>query len=210
MTPASHDQSIDTGHLCPAAPAVAHGGPVPASSRGKLKRIGVVLQAECEMEPALRRAAAEAGGACVVMTVIGVPPDLGRLEFWAPLSGLVTYHAIRLESERTAARLACRTALAAPGHVAVDHRACDGWRSPGLLAALRAGCFDCVVFGAGPRHRRDRRAVMRAARAGGTAIVVAAAPAPGPAWHGLSLLRDAARRVRRSLVDALTLEPELR
>jgi hypothetical protein len=51
---------------------------------------------------------------------------------------------------------------------------------------------------------------MRAARAGGTAIVVAAAPAPGPAWHGLSLLRDAARRVRRSLVDALTLEPELR
>ncbi len=57
-----------------------------------------------------------------------------------------------------------------PSDIPVSHLACFGWRCRGLLGRLRSGEYDLVVLGGWPASVFARRAVVRAARAGGTPI----------------------------------------
>jgi len=110
-----------------------------------------------------------ASGDCV--TVVGVPPKMQLCAHWVGLTGVAHCPGLRDELIDEVAALVRTTVASLPACVGVEHRVAHGWRDPRLLARIEAGCFDAVVLVAAPRRRRDRRALERAAWAGGARVV---------------------------------------
>jgi hypothetical protein len=69
-----------------------------------------------------------------------------------------------------AANLARRVVDRLPADVPVTHSACSGWGCPRLLGRLQSGDYDLVLLAGWPVNPLARRALLRAARAGGSRV----------------------------------------
>jgi hypothetical protein len=104
------------------------------------------------------------------VTVVAMPAWQPLAYTYAPLSGRTTSALVHRAAVDEATLVAREAACALPPHIAGRHLVYESWRAPAFLASLREGTFDVALFAAWPPWAH-RRAVVRAARAGGIAVV---------------------------------------
>lgn len=133
-------------------------------------RVLLTVQSPDDAARAVRAAAVHAApGDCVF--VVGVPPALPVCAHWVGLTGVAHCPGLREELVEEVAGVVRAVVCALPSWMGVEHRVAPGWRAQCMLDRIAAGCFDEVVLVSAPRRRRDRRALERAAMAGGATLV---------------------------------------
>jgi len=157
------------------------------------RHLALVVQRRDDVGAALAVAARLSDGACLRLSVIGIPVQRPIVNHLAPMSGAISFDQLVEEAAEDACQAARLAALSAPAFAETTYRCIDSWRAPCLLGALRDGVFCALVLSGRPERRSDRRRLAAAAREGGSRMVLVAEATRRVAPSGVLVAPVAAR-----------------